>query len=340
MFSFITFLFRVILNLFKSKKQLSIQNCLQKKEIEILLRQNQKKRLNIFHSDRIILSVINAAGHIKETISIVKPETVLRWQRELIKKFWTFKTKNRVGRPPVPNEIKQLILNMKDDNLYWGNKKIQGELLKLGITLDDKTIRNILADFRRRGKVRKSLTWRKFLTLQIHSIYAMDFFTIDTVLGQRYFVFFLLHHATREIVQFAVTRNPTREFVRQQLIEFEQNANHVVYLIHDQATQFNLNYKAYGINGIKISVNAPNMNTLAERFVGSIRREALDYYLLISEKQVINILREYIDYYNSKRPHQGIDQQIPMGYKPQINGGVFKIPILSGLCHHYFRKAA
>ena len=137
-----------------------------------------------------------------------------------------------------------------------------------------------------------------------------------------------------------MTRNPTREFVRQQLIEFEQNANHVVYLIHDQATQFNLNYKAYGINGIKISVNAPNMNTLAERFVGSIRREALDYYLLISEKQVINILREYIDYYNSKRPHQGIDQQIPMGYKPQINGGVFKIPILSGLCHHYFRKAA
>jgi putative transposase len=340
MFALITFLFRAFFNLFKSKKQLSIQNCLQKKEIEILLRQNQKKRLNIYQSDRILFSVLNRIGSIKECIFIVKPETVLRWQRELIRRFWTFQSKNRVGRPPVPDEIKQLILNMKDDNLYWGNKKIQGELLKLGIALDEKTIRNILADFRRRGKIKKSLTWKKFLKIQIHSIYAMDFFTIDTLLGQRFYVFFMIHHKTREIVQFAMTRNPTREFVRQQLMEFEMRMDHLVYLIHDGAAQFDLNYPAYGIKGIKISVNAPNMNAIAERFVGSVRREALDYYIFLSEKQIVNILREYIDYFNSKRPHQGIDQQIPMGYKPQIYGGVFKMPILSGLCHHYFRKAA
>jgi len=118
MFSIITFLFRAIFNLFKSKKQLSIQNCLQKKEIEILKRQNQNKHLTIYHTDRIIISILNRIGHIKQIISIVKPETVLRWQRELIKRFWTFKTKYRVGRPPVPNEIKQLILSMKNDNLY------------------------------------------------------------------------------------------------------------------------------------------------------------------------------------------------------------------------------
>jgi transposase InsO family protein len=82
------------------------------------------------------------------------------------------------------------------------------------------------------------------------------------------------------------------------------------------------------------------MNAISERFVGSVRREAVDYYLLISKKQIINILREYIDYYNSKRPHQGISQQIPMGYKPLVYGRVFKIPILGGLCHHYMRRAA
>ncbi|OVE79576.1 hypothetical protein BVY01_02160 [bacterium I07] len=183
MFSIITFLFKVSFNLFKSKKQLSIQNCLQKKEIEILLRQNQKKRQNIHHSDRIIISILNKIENIKDNISIVKPETVLRWQRDLIKKFWTFNTNTRVGRPPVPDDIRQLILSMKNDNIYWGYKKIQGELIKLGIILDQKTIRNILADFCRRDKIRKSIAWKQFLKVQIHSIYAMDFFTIDPVLG-------------------------------------------------------------------------------------------------------------------------------------------------------------
>ncbi len=251
MFSFITLLFRAIFNLLKSKRQLSIQNCLQKKEIEILKRQNQKKRLKINHFDRIIFSLLNRIGIIKHTISIVKPETVLRWQRELIKRFWTFKTTIRVGRPPVSNDIKRLILSMKNDNLYWGYKKILGELLKLGIALDQKTIRNILTDFRRRDKIKKSLTWKQFLKVQIHSIYAMDFFTIDTVLNRRFYVLFVLHHKTREIVQYAMTRNPTREFVRQQLIEFEQRVNHVVYLIHDQAAQFHFDYYTYGMKGIK-----------------------------------------------------------------------------------------
>ena len=111
------------------------------------------------------------------------------------------------------------------------------------------------------------LLGRSFLRLQLHSIYAMDFFTIDTVFNQRFYVYFILYHKTREIVQFAVTMNPTREFVRQQLIEFEQILDHVVYMIHDHAAQFNLNYIDYGINGKKISVKAPNMNALAERFI-------------------------------------------------------------------------
>jgi transposase InsO family protein len=111
-------------------------------------------------------------------------------------------------------------------------------------------------------------------------------------------------------------------------------------MIHDHATQFNLNYIDYGIRGIKTTVQAPNMNGLAERFIGSVRREALDYYLLINEKQIMRILQVYIDYYNSKRPHQGIDQTVPNGYKPQSHGKIQKSPILGGLCTHYYRSAA
>ena len=340
MFSLITLLISAIFNLAKSKKYLLLQACLYKKEIEVLKRQNQKKRLNIQYSDRLIFSILNRIGNIKDILTIVKPETVLLWQKLMIKRFWTYKSKNRTGRPPVKQKIKQIILNMKNDNLNWGYKKIQGELLKLGISLDQKTIRNILNVFRRRGKVKKSLSWKKFLKLQIHSVYAMDFFTIDTILNQRLNVYFILYHKTREIVQFSITTNPTREFVRQQLIEFEQKVDQVVYMIHDHAAQFNINYIEYGIKSIRTSVEAPNMNALAERFVGSIRREALDYYLLISEKQIEGILDEYINYYNSKRPHQGIDQKVPRMYKPQIYGKVQKLPILGGLHHHYFRSAA
>ena len=92
-------------------------------------------------------------------------------------------------------------------------------------------------------------------------------------------------------------------------MQFEQKLDQVIYMIHDQAAQFEIKYLAYGIKGIKTSVNAPNMNALAERFVGSIRREALDNYLLITEGQIKRILREFIVYYNIKRPHQGIDQR-------------------------------
>ena len=105
-------------------------------------------------------------------------------------------------------------------------------------------------------------------------------------------------------------------------------------MIHDHAAQFNINYIDYGIQGIKTTVKAPNMNALAERFVGSVRREALDYYLLISEKQIVNILNEYIEYYNSKRPHPGIEQSIPAGYKPQHYGKIQIIPILRSLYNH------
>jgi transposase len=185
MFSLLTFLSHVIFNLCKSKKELLVQISIQQKEIEILKRKQGGRRIRFLHSDRIVFSILNRVGHLKEHLTLVKPETVLHWQRQLIKNFWTFKSKKRVGRPPVSNEIKQLILAMKNDNLFWSYKKIQGELKKLDIHLDKKTIRNILTDFRRRGKIRRSLTWNQFLRLQIHSLYAMDFFTIDTVLNYR-----------------------------------------------------------------------------------------------------------------------------------------------------------
>ena len=143
--------------------------------------------MNLKISDRVIFSILNIIGNIRDNISIVKSETVLKWQSILIKKFWTFSSNNnKIGRPQVNQEIIKLILKVKNENLYWGVRRIQGELLKLYIKLDHKTIWNILKEFRRKGKLKKSLTWKKFLKMQANSIYAMDFLTVDTILNKRY----------------------------------------------------------------------------------------------------------------------------------------------------------
>ena len=175
MFSLLTFFLGLIINLSKSKKQLLAQISLQQKELEILKRHYRKKRVRFVHSDRIILSILNRIGYIKDHLSII------------------------------------------------------------------------------------------------------------------------IYHQTREIAHVAIAMTPCREFVRQQLIEFGEQLSGSVYMIHDNAAQFNLNYLAYGIKEICTSVKAPNMNAIAERFIGSVRREALDYFLLISEQQILNILQEYID---------------------------------------------
>jgi hypothetical protein len=135
MISSLTFLFGSIFNLLKSKKNLFLEVFLYKKELEILKRQNQKKRLPIQYSDRIIFSILNRIGNIKDILTIVKPETILLCQKQIIKRFLTYKSKNRAGSSPVKKEIKQIILNMKNDNLNWGYKKNSGRVVKMGLIL-------------------------------------------------------------------------------------------------------------------------------------------------------------------------------------------------------------
>ena len=111
-------------------------------------------------------------------------------------------------------------------------------------------------------------------------------------------------------------------------------------MIHDNGTQFYLDYLSYGIKEVRISIKASDMNSIAERFVGSVRREAFDYFIIINQTQVKNNLKEYISYYNTMRSHQGIDQQVPKSYISRRDGTVIKMPILFDLHHHYYRKAA
>ena len=156
---------------------------------------------------------------------------------------------------------------------------MEGELLKLGIEVDHSTISRILQDFRTQGKIRKGITWKKFLSIQIKSIFAMDFFTVDTIFHARFYVFFIIRHATREIIQFAITSHPTIQFVKQQIINFEEtiisSLNRAVYMIYDHGSQFIFDLSGFGIKPIQTAIMAPNMNSIAERVVGLIRHSIL-----------------------------------------------------------------
>lgn len=286
-----------------------------------------------------MLNILSIRNYIKNNITIIKPATLLLWQKQLIANQWTFPHKkvNR-GKPETPKEIKQIILRMKNENLLWGSKKIQGELLKLDIKLARSNIATIIETYRKQGKINTGTSWRKFLMLHAKSLYGMDFFTIDTFRKQRFYVYFVIKHDSREIVQYAITKYPVREFVRQNLIDLQIKTHSKIKMIHDNAAAFNLNYESYNIKNIPTSFFAPNMNSIAERFVLSIRKEALDNFILFNEHQIKNIIDEYILYYNTKRPHQGINQKIPSGYSPTKGEKILSMPILEGLHHHYERS--
>lgn len=340
-FSFSVIILKIFFYLFHSKKKLIILLLATQKQLQILQRQSNKKISILSHEKLFFVLFIRLYKNIKKVFYLFRPETLLNWNRKIIQKRWYFKKKNiSPGRPPVAIEIKKLILNMKNDNLLWGAKKIQGELTKLGIILHKSTIQKILATFRKNGKIKSALTWKKFLISHINSLFAMDFFTVDAFFNKRFYLFFIISHKTREIIQFAITQHPTKEFVKQQLVSFEENIKQSVYLIHDNSGEFFLNYSLYNIKDAAISPRAPNMNAIAERFVGSIRREALDFFIVFNEQQLRNIIKQFVNYYNSLLPHQGINQDIPLGYTPQTVGDIYKKQILSGICHHYFRDAA
>ena len=156
-------------------------------------------------------------------------------------------------------------------------------------------------------------------------------------------MFFILYMKSREIIQYAVTTNPCREFVRQQLMKFSESIGIVeekVYLIHDRSPELCFHYEDYGLLDVTTSVKAPNSNAIAERFVRSVRNEVLDSFVMFGNKQIEHLLSRYILYFNGLLPHQGIEQRVPGGYEVQTEGKIVSIPILSGLHHHYERHSA
>jgi transposase InsO family protein len=229
--------------------------------------------------------------------------------------------------------------------------RIQGELRKLGIHVSAASVRRIL---RRHGlgpAPRSGPTWSEFLRSQAHSVFATDFFMVDTVLLKQLYVLFVIELSTREVHILGITDHPTGVFVTQiarNLVgDLLDRGRSVKFLIRDRDTKFtasfDLVFRSEGIRVIKAPIRSPRANAYAERWVRTVRNECLDWLLIVSRSHLDRVLRQYVGHYNQQRPHRCINLGVPAGREisgtpPSLH--VRRHDVLGGLVHEYYPVAA
>jgi transposase InsO family protein len=234
---------------------------------------------------------------------------------------------------------------MAQENRLWGAERIRGELLKLGFAVAKHTIQTYITHVRPAKPI--SQTWALFLNNHAKDMWACDFLPVIDLWFRPLYLFFIIELASRRIVHFGVTRSPTDAWVAQQLREATPFGQAPHFLIRDRDSKYGECFTRVAVGTsievLKIPYRAPKANAICERFLGSVRRECLDHILVLGELHLYRVIREYVEYFNHTRPHQGIEQKIPEGStsvpaKPG-KAKIIAFPVLNGL-HHDYRLAA
>jgi putative transposase len=285
----------------------------------------------------------------------VTPATLLAWHRWLVARKWGYTSRRRPGRPSTATAIRKLVIRIATDNPRWGHRRVQGELVKLGHPIAASTVWQILHVAGIDPAPRRSgPTWKQFLTAQASGILAVDFVHVDTVLLRRIYALIVIEHGTRRARLAGITANPdgawTTQAARNFLMDLGQRATSVKFLIRDRAGQFTSSFDAvFTAEGIRILASppqAPRANAICERIIGTLRRELLDWVLIVNEHHLRRALTEYLRHYNAARPHRSLGQLTPTQAETQppqtINLAEHRVhrrQVLSGLTHEYYVAA-
>jgi putative transposase len=340
-------LFELLVLFGRSERAKEVEILVLRHELQVLRRQVGRPRLR--SADRALLAALSQVlPQARRRSFLVQPATLLRWHRALVRRRWTYEGR-RPGRPPLLAQTRQLILRLAAENPSWGYKRIHGELVGLGIPLAASSVWNLL---HRHGiepaPRRASVSWREFLRQQAAGIVECDFFTVETLWLRRLHVLFFIELKRRRVHLAGVTANPNGAWVAQQarnlIMTVAEQEQRPRFLIRDRdckfTTVFDEVFRSEGIRVIRAPVAAPRAKAHAERWVGSVRRECLDRILIVSRTHLEAVLREYIAYYNTHRPHRSLEQQPPLVETVPVAGHdhewhVQRRDRLGGLLHEY-----
>ena len=310
------------------------------RQLEIYQRSDPK--LKITRADRIFFSILkDIFSNWRDRMFIVKPDTVIKWHRKAFRMYWQWKSKPKNGRPKIHKEIIDLIRQMSNENPTWGAPRIHGELKKLGFDISESTVQRYMPKI---GKRTTGQNWKTFLKNHSKDIISIDFLTVPTINFQLLYVLVIIEHHRRKLVHYNVTKNPTAEWTIQQIRNLLFNYDPPKYLIRDRDNKYGKIFdnviRSFGIDSILTAYKSPWQNGYVERVIGSIKRECLDHLIVLNENHLRGLLGDYFSYYNKYRTHLGIDKDSPEGRQIQAVGKIDKIPMVNGLHHYYFRKAA
>ena len=286
-----------------------------------------------------------------QVASIVTPDTILRWHRELVARKWTYAAR-RAGRPGVLAEIRRLVVRMATENPTWGYTRIQGALKNLGHRVARSTVAKILREHGIPPSRQRPITWHTFLRAHWRALLAADFFTTEVWTAHglvTYYTVFVIELHSRRVQILGSTPHPDEAFLVQTMRHLTEDANggcdvHRM-LICDRDRKWSLGVERFlataGIRVIRTPFRAPNCNAHAERFVRSIKEECLNRVIPLGERHFRRTLVDFVAHYHGERNHQGLDNELIDPPRPPHPGGpVRRRQHVGGLLSYYYRAAA
>jgi transposase InsO family protein len=331
------FVLAVLASPFKSKLRLEAENAVLRHQL-IILRRRLHGRVRLTNHDRwFFIQLYRWFPAILRVLTIMRPETLVRWHRAGFRRYWRWKSRRRGGRPPVETELRALIRRMSIENPLWGAPRIHGELLKLGFEVAQSSVAKYIV----KRRVPPSQGWRTFLRNHAPDIAAMDLFVVPTIGFDLLYALVIVRLDRRDLVWINVTTNPTAEWIARQITEAFPWDMAPGYMIRDRdrvyGTVVTRRLRAMGIRDKPIAPASPWQNGFAERLIGSIRRECLDHIIVLGEVHLRRILKSYARYYNETRTHLALDKDAPLSRTVKRAGRILCRPILGGLHHEYVR---
>ena len=341
MFRLLRLLVGLLSRCFCSRKDLLLENLALRQQLSVFKRRKQPP--NLAALDRLFWIGMNRIWtEWKSSLLIVTPETVVRWHRAGFRTYWRWRSRHQVGRGRrrISRELRELIFRMVAENPTWGAPRIHGELLKLGFDLSERAVSRWV---RRAPKpLDRSRRWKAFLSNHREVIAAMDFFTVPTLTFGVLYCFFVIAHDRRRVLHFNVTRHPNSFWIAQQLREAFPAEHRHRYLVFDRDGKFGSEVlsavESIELVCVRTSFRSPWQNGVAERWVGSCRRDLLNHVIAFNERHLKRLLAEYVRYYHADRTHLGLQKDTPGQRKSAAHSGdgrVVSMPRLSGLHHRY-----